>query len=346
MDVRERENRIQSGVSYSEMIPLEYEPSGRYMKLFNDALAHFSGDTAMAVSLVASKIMRQYPQGTALVSLARAGTPIGILVKRYIAGYFGIDIPHYSISIVRGKGIDHNALAFIRERHFLKEIVFIDGWTGKGAIASELREALEGFSEVAPQLAVLSDPARVAGISGTYEDILIPSACLNATVSGLISRTFHRSDIIGESDFHGAVYYEEQAANDLSYHFVEAVEKHFVPPGDVPKPDARGGMNAEKKGDKKTGAFESARTVRMPCDIKRVMVDFGIENINFIKPGIGEATRVLLRRLPWKVLVRDKALPEVRLILRLAEERGVVVTEYPLRDYKACGLIRAIGCAT
>ncbi|MET7778785.1 cysteine protease StiP domain-containing protein, partial [Streptomyces sp. NPDC005388] len=31
-----------------------------------------------------------------------------------------------------------------------------------------------------------------------------PSACLNSTVSGLISRTVLRSDLVGEYDFHGA----------------------------------------------------------------------------------------------------------------------------------------------
>ena len=32
---------------------------------------------------------------------------------------------------------------------------------------------------------------------------------------------------------------------------------------------------------------------------------FGIQDINLVKPGIGEATRVLLRRVPWRVLVHS-----------------------------------------
>lgn len=52
-------------------------------------------------------------------------------------------------------------------------------------------------------------------------NILIPSSCLNATVTGLLSRTFLRSDIIGPHDFHGAAYYDELAGEDLSGEFLE-----------------------------------------------------------------------------------------------------------------------------
>ena len=59
--------------------------------------------------------------------------------------------------------------------------------------------------------------------------------------------------------------------------------------------------------------------------------------------GIGEATRVLLRRLPWKLLVHSTA-DEARLghLYQLAKEKGVEVVSYPLRNYLACGLIRAL----
>ena len=46
-------------------------------------------------------------------------------------------------------------------------------------------------------LAVLADPGVCAPILGTRDDFLIPSACLNSTVSGLVSRTVLRDDLIG-----------------------------------------------------------------------------------------------------------------------------------------------------
>ncbi len=63
-----------------------------------------------------------------------------------------------------------------------------------------------------------------------------------------------------------------------------------------------------------------------------------------VKPGIGEATRVLLRRVPWKILIRrqEKDSPMLRHILRLAEEKEVPVEYYPLQRYKACGLIQEL----
>ena len=39
--------------------------------------------------------------------------------------------------------------------------------------------------------------------------------------------------------------------------------------------------------------------------IELIQEHYGIEDMNLIKPGVGETTRVLLRRLPWKILVKD-----------------------------------------
>ena len=63
------------------------------------------------------------------------------------------------------------------------------------------------------------------------EDILIPSSCLNAVVTGLISRTFLRPDLIGADDFHGAVYYRELEDDDLSEVFPSKHRKEVPFPG-------------------------------------------------------------------------------------------------------------------
>lgn len=66
--------------------------------------------------------------------------------------------------------------------------------------------------------------------------------------------------------------------------------------------------------------------------------------INFIKPGIGEATRVLLRRIPWKIVVNRNSAgaDELEHIHRLAEEKGVPyeISRVDLGSYKVCGLIK------
>ncbi len=325
LPTEEREKLIQSGKHYSEMLPLEYEPSEKYLKAYFDALSRYAEVTARATASLAEKIYEEKGEDAALVSLARAGTPIGILLKHYIKRRYHADVAHYTISIIRGRGIDKNAMAHILARHAPAALQFVDGWTGKGAIARELVKDAAAFRGVSAGLAVLSDPAHVAEKCGTHEDFLIASSCLNSTVSGLLSRTVLRADLIGAGDFHGAAFYEELRAKDLTYDFIGAVERHF--PQQAPQEETT------KSAEKGAGLAE----------VERIAADFAIADINLVKPGIGEATRVLLRRLPWKLLVHSRA-DEARLghLYQLAKEKGVEVVEYPLENYLACGLIRSL----
>ena len=48
----ERERLIQSGRHYSEMLPLEYEPSEKYLKAYFDALQRYEFITRVAVARV------------------------------------------------------------------------------------------------------------------------------------------------------------------------------------------------------------------------------------------------------------------------------------------------------
>lgn len=320
-DTQTRERKIQEGVHYSEMLPLEYTPTAEYMRLYFEALENYKTVTAKAIKTVSEKIFAQKGSKIVLVSLARAGLPIGILIKRYLEKNHHLSVPHYGISIIRDKGIDHNALKTILSRHKDHELQFVDGWIGKGAILRQLETALKDYPKISPQLAVLADPANLTELCGTHEDFLIPSSCLNATVSGLISRTILNQQLIGPEDYHGAVYYEELAADDLSYHFIETIEAEF--------PFVKEEFPEEKNS---ANGWD---------DVLNILETFQIADINFIKPGVGETTRVLLRRVPWKILVSDlKDTKGLEHILRLAEEKAVPVEEYPLKAYRACGIIK------
>lgn len=323
METREREALIQGGRHYSEMLPLEYEPTDKYLNAYHDGLQRYAEATAVAVAAVAEKIYRQKGGKAVLVSLARAGTPTGILIYRYLRKKYGTTVPHYTISIIRGLGIDRNAMDYILERHEPETIQFVDGWTGKGAIQRELAKAMQDYPKVSPGLAVLSDPAYVAEKCGTHKDFLIASSCLNSTVSGLLSRTFFRRDIIGDKDFHGAAFYRELSDKDLTYQFIETVEEYFPEEADAEEEVKEYGAGLQ--------------------EVKEIAEKFDVADINLIKPGIGEATRVLLRRLPWKLLVHSLQ-DEKRLghLYELAEEKGVEIVEYPLQNYLACGLIQSL----
>ena len=319
----ERERRIQSGTHYSEMLPKEHLPSDEYLRTFLDAMNRYAVQTAAAVRTVSDRIYTAKGDAVTLVSLARAGTPVGILIKRDLERRYHISVPHYTISIIRGRGIDKNAMDYILARHTAESVQFVDGWTGKGAIQRQLNEAMRDYPDVEPLAAVLSDPAEIAGICGTHADFLIPSSCLNSTVSGLISRTFYRSDIIGADEFHGAMYYGEFEANDQTALFLQTVEDamqtDFAFSEPEPQPDS---------------ALE---------EVREIAAHYGIADINLVKPSIGEATRVLLRRIPWKILVHSMDDTEyLGHIYTLAAEKHIPLEVYPLRHYRACGLIRRL----
>ena len=320
----EREKLIQAGKHYCEMLPIEYVPSEKYMEIYKEALERYSLQTAQAVGRLSDIIIEKRGENIVLVSLARAGTPAGILVKHYIKQKYRLDIPHYSISIIRGRGIDKNAMKYLLQRYQPGQLLFVDGWIGKGAISDELKKDLKEYPGIVPDIAVIADPANITELCGTHEDILIASSCLNSTVSGLISRTFLRNDIIGINDFHGAVYYEELEKSDLSYEFINTIESKFNFDNTIIKQNKIFGYGID--------------------EVNIIANNFNITDINLIKPGIGETTRVLLRRVPWKVLIDEKYRqnPELNHIVRLAEEKQVPIEYYPLKHYKCCGIIKKL----
>jgi hypothetical protein len=74
-------------------------------------------------------------------------------------------------------------------------------------------------------------------------------------------------------------------------------------------------------------------------DVEGLAAEYGISDVNLIKPGVGETTRVLLRRVPWAVLARTGAGPELDHVRLLAERRGVPVREVEGLSFSCVGLI-------
>ncbi|MFI1915664.1 phosphoribosyltransferase [Nocardia sp. NPDC020380] len=336
-DVGERERRIQAGVAhYAESLPIEYQPDGAYQELFERVLADSAERLALAVATVSELVVSERGEDIVLVSLARAGTPVGILMRRWL-GTRGVRVPHYAMSIVRDRGIDTVALDYLARQHDPARIVFVDGWTGKGAITRELVSALDdyhaaGGARFEVDLAVLADPGGCVRTYGTRDDFLIASACLNSTVSGLISRTVLNDALIGPGEFHGAKFYRELAPDDVSNHLLDAVTARF---DDIRTrvPAAVAALRAADRTPTWAG-WES---------VERVRAEYGLASVNLVKPGVGETTRVLLRRIPWRVLVREAEAPEHAHIRLLAAARGVPVEVVPELAYACMGLIKTMG---
>ncbi|MBB5925221.1 phosphoribosyltransferase [Streptomyces echinatus] len=331
----EREEAIQSGgAHYAESLPVEYQPSEQYQELFHAALDASAARIARAVGVVTETVIAERSPRPVLVSLARAGTPVGILMRRWAGFRHGLDLPHYAVSIVRGRGIDANALRWLAAHHDPRDVVFVDGWTGKGAISRELAQAVEefeakeGVSGFDPEIAVLADPGSCVRTYGTREDFLIPSACLNSTVSGLISRTVLRADLVGPHDFHGAKFYRELADADVSVAFLDAVSARFPEVADTVEEAVKELLAADR-----TPTWAGWRAV------ERISEEYGIHDVNLVKPGVGETTRVLLRRVPWKILARAGAGADLDHVRLLAQQRGVPVEEVGELPYTCVGLI-------
>lgn len=333
-----RERAIQSGEAhYAESLPTEYRPDAAYAELYAEQVGAVADRVAAAVVTVGELARRvKGRDDLVLVSLARAGTPIGILMRRWAARQ-GWDWPHHAVSIVRDRGIDPVAMRWLADRYDPRRVLVVDGWTGKGAIARELAVAIAGTNTAlrieqagfGQDMAVLADPGECVELFGTRDDFLIPSACLNSTVSGLVSRTVLNAELVGPHDFHGAKFYAELAEDDVSGAYLDAVAAAF----DAVEADARA------EGERLAGA-DRTPTWSGWAAAEKLQAEHGLPSVNLVKPGVGETTRVLLRRVPWRVVVRPGREGELRHVRLLAQARGVPVVEDPELPYSCVGIIR------
>ncbi len=345
--VSQKEALIQSGQRhYSDMITLEQAPTARHEQLYLQALhqgkTRMASDIADLAYTVHSIFQRKVDQKTPLilVSLVRAGLPVGVLLQRALAdsnSSYSLPSKHYGISIIRDRGVDPVALQLILDNHPDSPIVFVDGWTGKGAIYQQLASSLQLFDEdnhasfanifhqgkgVIPLL-TLADPAGVAWLAASAEDWLIPSGLLNSTVSGLISRSLYTQP---QSGLHRAVFYDNLIAIDHSLAFIaqiDSVRQQLTPPS------------------KLLATFAQPRysTQRI---IDKIATDYRIDNRNRIKPTISEATRAILRRDPERILLASADHPDTTLLRHLCRDREIEISVLGAKilPYQAITLIK------
>ena len=340
----QKEALIQSGQRhYSDMLTLEKPPSATHEALYNQALAAGKQRMANDVTSLAFSLHQLFhacvsaSQPLILVSLVRAGLPIGVLLQKALSdasASYALASQHYGVSIIRDRGLDPVALQYILQQHPHSPIVFVDGWTGKGAIYGELQRSLAQINDKRQQaqlfhqgegvipLVTLADPAGVAWLSASDDDWLMPASLLNSTVSGLISRTLYREPSDG---LHQAVYYDKLQPWDRSGEFIQTIDalRQQTP---LPTP--------------LTGKLLPTFTTQSV--IEDLAARFAISNRNRIKPTIAEATRAILRRDPECVLVNEMADGQDTALLRhLCQEKNIqVIADASIAPYQAVTIIK------
>ncbi len=333
LSVEEKERQLQAGIKhYSEMVSLESIPSDQYLTVFHELVNRYKHRLAREITDLASQIHAMKGSMVTLVSLARAGTPVGVLLCRALRYYYGVDVKHFSISIVRDKGIDEEALRFIEQTGRPSEsILFVDGWTAKGVITRELKKAITLWNststyQIPDELCVISDIGGCADLVASTEDYCIPSGILNSTVSGLVSRSILLKDYPG---FHQCVLYPELEQHDLSRWFVDQISDLF-----------------DKRIMSSSGVLQNEQKLNnhamLQAYIQDLMQKYGVADINRIKPGIAEATRVMLRRVPRMLLVRDQSSIDVSHLLVLAQEKEIAILEDTTMPFNAVAIISEV----
>ena len=340
----QKEALIQSGQRhYSDMLTLEKPPSATHEALYNQALAAGKQRMANDVTSLAFSLHQLFhacvsaSQPLILVSLVRAGLPIGVLLQKALSdasASHALASQHYGVSIIRDRGLDPVALQYILQQHPHSPIVFVDGWTGKGAIYGELQRSLAQITDKRQQaqlfhqgdgvipLVTLADPAGVAWLSASDDDWLMPASLLNSTVSGLISRTLYREPSDG---LHQAVYYDKLHPWDRSGNFIQTIDG-LRQQTSLPTP--------------LTGKL--LPTFATQSVIDDLAARFAISNRNRIKPTIAEATRAILRRDPECVLVNEMADGQDTALLRhLCEEKNIqLIKDTSIAPYQAVTIIK------
>ena len=323
VSAEEKKRRLASGAKSWEMIPYEHIPSESDNMLFLRLLQENKEAIGRYVGTLCESILATKGENIVLVSLARGGTPVGVLCRRYFQRIHHLEFPHYCLSLIRNVGIDESALSYIIKTHPKSKIQFLDGWTGMGLISSELSKYISDFNRrtgnsIDPTLAALVDSSKICRISGTRNDVILPSCCLNATVCGMISSIYYDPDEVTKMQYHGAIQWADDRMTDYSRLFIEEIVPFFK---------------------RATAAPQTVEgNYGLWCRDK-IASEYSVSDKKRIRLGIGESTRAITRYRLSCLLIRNLNNPHLDFIKEIAHSKSINIQEYDHTDYECVAII-------
>lgn len=295
-------------------------------------------ELAITVGVLAELALAGRGPDISFASIIRAGVPAAVLAHRWLTSRHGLAAPHYAISLVPGDGIDQTALAYLAQHHDPEAVVFVDSWTGRGNIALEVAACVERYNRTHgmafnPELAVLVDYSQCSTLFGTRQDMLIPSACLSTTSTGLTSKTVLNPEWVTGGHFHGVARYPQFAPDDRSRWYVDTIAARFEDVQDAVDEIVSERLAGPPPQATMYGRYAADALARR----------FYVEDPRRIKAGVGESTRLLLVNDVDLLLVRPDAGPAVAPILELAAGRNIPVRWDDTLDFLCAGISAPIG---
>ncbi len=296
----EREEAIQTGgAHYAESLPIEYQPDAAYRRLFEQALAA-SAPTDRACGRRRHRAGPRRTRAASRAGLARAGRH----ADRHPACAAGRSSRTAS-TLAALRGVASCAAAASTPSRCATSPRITTRPTSCSSTAGPARArspASCGRDRAAnanwhpastPSSRCSPTPDRASHVRHPRR---LPGRPRPAELDGVRAGVAHRAEPShpAPGQFHGAKFYRELAAADVSAVFVDAVSDRFAAVADAVAP--------------RTGRAVSRRTAHRPGPAgprsSASAREYGIGDVNLVKPGVGETTRVLLRRVPWLVLVR------------------------------------------
>lgn len=303
LSVQEKEACLQNGGYYGDILSKEDRPDPQYVEIFDRLSSTLSHKLAQPVLQLVEHFHTTRPvdRPIVLLSLARAGTPIGVVVAELLRTRFNREVHHYSVSVLHKYGLDGHAMNHILARHAAENVVFLDGWVSQGRITRAVEESAPQWG-VSPVLYCVSDPSGFQDATATREDILLPSAVLNANVSGLLSRT-----VYNPNGFHFSETYSDFHDIDRTQAFIQ---------------DMLHACESQTRIEQRNVTPSHQQRVIARTQIEAFCAEHNTDDSN-IKVGVGEVSRSLLRRIPTLVVVDPSAVEETQHMFWLAQQRNI-----------------------